>query len=85
MRSIMTKLVVAGILSLAAIVNAAYIPAVGIKSVNYAGASHCTAASLESWTCGDACSSTTPLTSVTPIINNAKGTYGFVGYNAHDN
>ena len=81
----MTKLVVAGLLSLASIVNSAYVPAIGFKSVYYSGATHCTAATLQSWSCGEACSKTTQLTSVTPIINDARGTYGFVGYNAHDN
>ena len=84
MRNVFTQLLVAGLLSLAATASA-YNPAIGLKSVYYAGASHCTAASLQSWTCGEACSSTSTLTGVTPIINNAKGTYGFVGYNAHEN
>ena len=82
MRNVFTQLLVAGLLSIAA---AAYNPAIGLKSVYYAGASHCTAASLQSWTCGEACSSTNHLTSVTPIINNVRGTYGFVGYNAPEN
>jgi hypothetical protein len=55
MKSIMKQLVVAGVLSLFAVVNA-YNPSIGLKSVYYAGASHCTAASLQSWTCGEACS-----------------------------
>jgi predicted lipase len=53
--------------------------------VHYAGASYCKPESLESWTCGEACSYDTSLTRVTPIINQKKGTYGFVGYNADDN
>jgi hypothetical protein len=84
MRNVFTQLLVAGLLSIAS-TAAAYNPAIGLKSVYYAGASHCTADSLQSWTCGEACSSTSPLTGVTPIINDAKGTYGFVGYNAHEN
>lgn len=55
MKSIMAKLVIAGILSLATFVNCGYIPAIGVKSVYYSGATHCTAASLQSWNCGEAC------------------------------
>jgi len=66
-------------------VSATYIPAIGLKSVYYSGASHCTAASLQSWTCGDACSKVATVSQVTPIVNDAKGTYGFVGYSGHDN
>jgi len=60
-------IVVAGLLCAAA---SAYNPAIGLKSVYYAGASYCTAGSIESWTCGEACASTTQLTSVATVMNN---------------
>ena len=83
MINVFTQLLVAGLLLFTDKVSA-YNPAIGLKSVYYAGASYCSASSLKSWTCGEACSSTTKLTSVIPIMNDF-GTSGFVGYSAHDN
>jgi hypothetical protein len=71
--------------ALFAATNAAYSQTTGTKAVYYAAASHCSAATLKSWTCGAACQKDPGVVSVTPVINNAKGTYGFVGYNSKDN
>ena len=83
MINVLTQLLVAGLLSLIATCRG-YDPAIGLKSVYYSGASYCSPRSVKSWTCGKACSNTY-LTSVTPIINEDTGTYGFVGYNDNDN
>jgi predicted lipase len=77
-------LVFAGAL-FACLTNAAYSQTTAIKSVYYSAAAHCSASTLKSWTCGVACQKDPGVTNVTPVINNAKGTYGFVGYNTKDN
>lgn len=80
------KLIIVGLVTLAiTTVEAAYSPAIGVKSVYYSSASHCSEATLKSWTCGTPCQKVPTVTNVTPIINNARGTYGFVGFNSHDN
>ncbi len=77
-------LVLAGAL-FAGLTSAAYSQATGIKSAYYSAAAHCSASTLKSWTCGVACQKNTGVTNVTPIINDAKGTYGWVGYSTKDN
>ena len=83
MISVFTQLLMASLLSIAA-TSSAYNKAIGLKAVFYSGASYCEASSLKNWNCGQACSSTSKLTSVTPF-NYGKSNYGFVGYNAQDN
>lgn len=68
----------------AGLTSAAYSEATGIKSVYYAAAAYCSASSLESWTCGPACQENAGLTKVRMITDDAKGTFGWVGYNPKD-
>jgi hypothetical protein len=80
------KLIVVGLVTLAVTtVEAVYTPAIGLKSVYYSSASHCSEATLKAWNCGVPCTKVPTVVNVTPIINNAKGTYGFVGFNSHEN
>ncbi len=80
------KLVIVGLVALAtATVEGAYTPAIGVKSVYYSAAAHCSEATLKGWDCGVPCDKVPSVVNVTPILNNAKGTYGFVGFNSHEN
>ena len=84
MKNLATQLLLAAAL-LTAGGQATYSQNTAFKALYYSAASHCSAASLETWTCGSPCTLYTNVRRVTPIINDAKGTYGFVGYSTNDN
>ena len=80
------KNIIVGILTTAlSVVSAAYNPTAGLKGVYYSAASYCSAASVQSWSCGEPCSQEAGVTSITPIRNDAKGTFGYVAYNKNAN
>jgi hypothetical protein len=80
------KKIIVGILATAvSAVSATYNPTTGLKGVYYSAASYCTAASVQSWKCGEPCTSEAGVTNVTPIRNDAKGTFGYVAYNKNGN
>ncbi len=58
----------------AGLTSAAYSQTTAIKSVYYSAAGYCSASSLKSWTCGPACQKNPGLTSISLVINDAKGT-----------
>ncbi|TNV76820.1 hypothetical protein FGO68_gene11600 [Halteria grandinella] len=49
----------------------------------YSAASHCSVDVLEKWNCGEPCEKNPSVQDVSPLINDAAGTFGFVGYNAN--
>jgi predicted lipase len=56
----------------------------GLRTMYYSSAAHCSVDVLEKWNCGEPCSKNPGVEQVSPIINQAAGTYGFVGYNPNE-
>jgi len=75
-----------GIFSLAvSFASAAYSPSIGLKGVYYSAATHCSVPSLKAWNCGEPCTQEAGVTNMNPVVNDAKGTFGFVAYNKNSN
>lgn len=84
MKPIVLSLAVLASLSLAAPIP--YDPAVGLKSMYYAGAAYCLLDDLQTnWNCGEPCAQTNGVKEFTPIINTNLNTFGYVAYNEQDN
>ena len=71
--------------SAAMLASANYEPNIAPKSMYYAGASYCDKGTLDTWTCGEACSSNSGVSSIIRIENELLDTFGFVTYNKDDN
>ncbi len=67
------------------IATAAYSPIIGLKGVYYSAATHCSVTSLNAWNCGEPCTQLAGVTNMNLVVNDAKGTFGFVAYNKNSN
>lgn len=70
---------------LASVGSAAYSPTLGVRGMYFSGASYCSVPHLQSWNCGEPCSSQIGVSNVSPISNSAKGTFGFVAWSSKTN
>ena len=71
--------------SAALMASANYEANIATRSMYYAGASYCDKGTLDSWTCGEPCSSNWGISSIAKIENELLDTFGFVTYNSVDN
>ena len=61
-------------------VVAGYSPATGLRAMYLSGAAYCSAASVQSWTCGQACSNEGGMAHITTLKVDSDGSFGYVGY-----
>lgn len=61
--------------------RAAYDEAKGYTGVFFSAAAYCEATTIEKWKCGMSCNLAPTLSNVIPIMDQSRGSYGFVGYN----
>ena len=79
----MKILLIAASLLVSSFVSAeSYSFATGLRAMYYSNSAHCSVAVLEKWDCGESCTKNPGVEQVSPLINEAAGTYGFVGYNS---
>lgn len=49
----------------------------------YSGSAYCERNTILNWTCGEACTSQPDTTEVVNIVDDSKGTFGYVAYNSN--
>ena len=78
-------LTIAFFASASILASANYDASIALKSMYYAGASYCDKGTLDTWTCGEPCSSNAGVSSIFRIENELLDTFAFVTYNSDDN
>jgi hypothetical protein len=77
-------LTIAFFASTALLTSANYDANIATKSMHYAGASYCDKGTLDSWTCGEPCSTISGVSEIFRIENELLDTFAFVAYNSVD-
>ena len=82
---IMRSTATLALVSLATTALANYNQDTAFRTMYYSAATYCNKGTVDSWTCGEPCSSLSGFQEMTRLENELLDTFGVVGYNARDN